>query len=294
MSEKIKVIVITGPTACGKTRLAVELAGRIGGGVLSADSRQVYKHMDIGSGKDIQEYGQIPYRLIDVADPAKEVYNLARFLPDAYEAVKDFAGAGLVPVVCGGSALYIDALLRDYRLPGGALPPRNSGLPRQRQNPEAEASFSPPFELDFLVLGVYYPRSVVRERIRERLDFRLQHGLVEEVEQLHSVYGLSFEQLEFFGLEYREAALFLQGKCSREEMRNRLLDKIRQFAKRQDIFFRKMERSGVKIYWLTGERREERAAELAEMFLAGRELPDTELKMTEVYYGKRSSGPGIG
>lgn len=292
MSKKIKVIVITGPTACGKTRLAVKLARALGGGIVSADSRQVYKHMDIGSGKDIGEYGDILCRLIDIADPAREVYNLARFLPGAYDAIAEFDRLGLVPVVCGGTALYLDALLRDYRLPGGALPPRNSGLPRRRQDPEAEKSFSPPFGLEFLVLGVYYPREAVRSRIAERLDARLNDGLIEEVEKLHSVHGLSFEQLEFFGLEYREAALYLQNRCTREEMRSRLLDKIRQFAKRQDIFFRKMERAGVNIYWLEEPDREKKALELAKIFLSGGELPEVKLKMTEVYYGKRSSGPG--
>ena len=161
MAEKIKTVVITGPTATGKTALAVKLARLFPAEIVSVDSRQVYRGMDIGTGKDLDEYGEVPYHLIDIADPQREVYNLARFLRDAYRAVWEIAARGKLPILCGGTALYLAALIDGYHLPGGALPPREKGMPRIRQNPENEPSFEPPFELDALLLGVYFPRSEV-------------------------------------------------------------------------------------------------------------------------------------
>ncbi|UKI32302.1 MAG: hypothetical protein L6W00_01420 [Lentisphaeria bacterium] len=177
------------------------------------DSRQVYRGMDIGTGKDLDEYGEVPYHLIDIADPAREEYNLARFLPDAYRAIREIVERNHVPILCGGTALYLAALLDGYRLPGGALPPRCAGVPRVRQNPEAADSFTPPFGLDPLLIGVYYPRSEVHARIEARLDSRLSDGLVDEVRKLHEERGISFEKLEFFGLEYREVSRYLKGSA---------------------------------------------------------------------------------
>ncbi|MBQ9501943.1 MAG: tRNA (adenosine(37)-N6)-dimethylallyltransferase MiaA [Lentisphaeria bacterium] len=276
----VKVLAVTGPTATGKTALAVKLAERFGGEIVSVDSRQVYRGLDIGSGKDIEEYGNIPYHLIDIADPAAEVYNLARFCADAFAAVKDIADRGRLPVLCGGTALYLLALLAGYRLPGTALPPRNSGMPRTRQAGGGEDSFSPPFPLDALVLGVYYPRAEVRERIRIRLDKRLEEGMLDEGKRLLAS-GVSLEKMEFFGLEYREMARFLAGKCTRREMRDVLLNRIRQFAKRQDIFFRKMEREGHVIHWL--DRGDfGTAVRLTGSFLAGEALPPPDFRLTEI------------
>jgi len=279
-SGAVKVLAVTGPTATGKTGLAVKLAREFGGEVVSVDSRQVYRGLDIGSGKDIAEYGDIPYHLIDIADPAKEVYNLSRFCTDAFAAVRDISARGKLPVLCGGTALYLLALLAGYRLPGGALPPRSSGLPRARQDGDKEDSFAPPFRLDALVLGVYYPRSEVRERIRLRLDRRLAEGMLDEGRRLLDA-GVSLEKMEFFGLEYREMARFLAGKCTRREMRDTLLNRIRQFAKRQDIFFRKMEREGHVIHWL--DRGDfQAAASLTGRFLAGEPLPPPDFRLTEI------------
>ncbi|MCQ2377752.1 MAG: hypothetical protein MJ016_00885 [Victivallaceae bacterium] len=273
---EIKVIAVTGPTATGKTRLAVELARRFNGEIVSVDSRQVYRKLDLGTGKDREEYGEIVCRLIDVADPATEEYNLFRFLADAYRAVGEIDRSGKIPILCGGSALYLDALLRGYRLPGAA---RDHALPRGGRDPAQENSFAPPFALRALTLGVLYPREEVRRRIEERLDRRFASGMVGEVEQLVAD-GVSTEKLEYFGLEYREIGRFLQKKCDFSEMRQTLLDRIRQFAKRQDIFFRKMERAGVEIHWI--ERGDPaRAAELAGLFLAGKPLPPVRFRLAD-------------
>ena len=286
MPEKVKIIAVTGPTATGKTALAVKLARRFGGEIVSVDSRQVYRHMDLGTGKDLEEYGEVPYHLIDVADPATQVWNLSDFCRAAFAAVAEIRDRGCLPVLCGGTALYLDALLKGYRLPGGALPPREKGVARSSADPAGIPSFTPPFELDALVIGVLFDRGAVRERIEKRLDARLQAGMVNEVKRLHDEFGVSWEKMEFFGLEYREIAAFLQGRCPFGEMRQTLLDRIRQFAKRQDIFFRKIERSGVDIHWCR-EGRDPDPAELAARFLAGEALPPPAVRLAEIHYGKQ-------
>ena len=278
--KRIKAAVVTGPTATGKTALAVKLAKKFDGEIISVDSRQVYKGLDIGSGKDIEEYEDVPYHLIDIADPAKEVYNLARFCRDAFAAIEDITRRGKLPVLCGGTALYLLALLDGYTLPGGELPPRCSGQPRIRQDRSCEDSFVPPFELDALILGVYFPRAQVRERIQIRLDKRLAEGMIEEEKRLVDA-GVTLQQLEFFGLEYREMALYLAGKQTLTEMRDILLNKIRQFAKRQDIFFRKMEREGHVIHWLK-EGNFDEAVNLIQLFLQGETLPPPEFKLCDI------------
>ena len=278
--KRIKAAVVTGPTATGKTALAVKLAKKFDGEIISVDSRQVYKGLDIGSGKDIEEYEDVPYHLIDIADPAKEVYNLARFCRDAFAAIEDITSRGKLPVLCGGTALYLLALLDGYTLPGGELPPRCSGQPRIRQDRSREDSFVPPFELDALILGVYFPRAQVRERIQIRLDKRLAEGMIEEEKRLVDA-GVTLQQLEFFGLEYREMALYLAGKQTLTEMRDILLNKIRQFAKRQDIFFRKMEREGHVIHWLR-EGNFDEAVNLIQLFLQGEALPPPEFKLCDI------------
>lgn len=283
MDKKIKIVAVTGPTATGKTALAIRLAHQFSGEIISVDSRQVYRHMDLGTGKDLHEYGEIPYHLIDVADPARETYNLALFLRDAYQKVEDIANRGKLPVLCGGTALYLAALLNNYQLPGAQLPAREAGKAREMQDGELPVSFAPPFCLEPLVLGVYYPRQTVHERIEARLDERISAGLVDEVRTLHEVYGVPLEKLDFFGLEYRECARFLRQECSLLEMRNQLLYKIRQFAKRQDIFFRKIEREGNVIHWLKAGK-EPDPAELIELFLAGEALPAPEIRISEIRY----------
>ena len=280
MSEKLKIVAVTGPTATGKTALAVALARKFDAEIVSVDSRQVYRHMDLGTGKDLDEYGEVKYYLIDVADPATEVYDLARFCRDASNAILDVAARGKNVILCGGTALYLAALLDDYELPGGKLTPREAGKARERQNPDGNPSFKFPFQADYLVLGVLFPRQVVRERIAARLDARLAAGMIEEVKELSEKYGVAPEKLEYFGLEYREIGRYLKGECTREEMRSTLLDRIRQFAKRQDIFFRKLEREGHSIYWLP-EGRFSLAAELVEKFLAGAPLPPVVYRLAD-------------
>ena len=274
----VKVAVITGPTATGKTALAVKLAGEFNGEIISVDSRQVYRGMDIGSGKDLSEYGDVPYHLIDIADPATDTFNLFDFCHAACDAIADITSRGKLPILCGGTALYLTALLKGYELPGGKLPERQSGQPRTRQQGNIPA-FTMPFKLDALVMGVLFPRKTVRDRIEKRLDDRLANGMIEEIESLHAS-GVPFEKLEFFGLEYREIACYLQNKCTYDEMRTTLLNRIRQFAKRQDIFFRKMEREGIPIYWLA-EGNDPDPRNLLSTFIKGGVLQEVGFKLSE-------------
>lgn len=317
MGEKRKIVAITGPTATGKTALAVNLAKKFDGEILSADSRQVYTHLDLGSGKDREEYGKVPVHLLDVAEPGS-LYNLAEFCFDAAKALERIQQRGKLPILCGGSPLYLDAILRSYQLPGTAPDPAERAILDQMSLEELNATFAREFpaiyagfqdrtnhnrlrrqleiarsgsknsillpELDALVLGVYYPRNTVRQRIEERLDARFAMGMINEVQQLHDQYHVSWERLEFFGLEYREIALYLQGKCDFDTMRSTLLNKIRQFAKRQDIFFRKLEREGVIIHWLPGAEAVQRAEELIQKFLDNSPLPPPEIQMMNINY----------
>lgn len=286
MSEKVKIVAITGPTATGKTSLAVKMARLFNGEIISVDSRQVYRFMDLGTGKDMEEYGDVPSHLIDIADPRSDTYNLSEFCRDGFAAIDEIRKRNKLPILCGGTALYLDALLKGYRLPGKALPAREKGVAREVADYDAPPSFTPPFELDPLVIGVLFDRKTVRERIEKRLDARFEAGMIDEVKKLHDEWGVSYEKLEFFGLEYREIALYLQNRCTFEEMRQSLLDKIRQFAKRQDIFFRKIERSGQDIYWCREGVAPDPAA-LIKAFVENRQLPPVTFRLAEVDYGKK-------
>ncbi len=318
-----KTLTVTGPTATGKTMLAVRLARAFDGEIVSVDSRQVFRGMDLGTGKDLDEYGEIPFHLIDVAEPDAD-YDLFHFVGQARAVIRAIAERGRLPILCGGSTLYLDALLHGYRfsgaepdpvlraeldaLPLAALHARLDELApdfaagfKDRDNPlrvrraieNVLAGARPDAEPDFegildstLVLGVYFPRPEVHERIERRLDARLAAGMIDEVRLLHDVRRVSWEKLERFGLEYRWIAEFLQGRLDRQAMRDTLLAKIRQFAKRQDIWFRKMEREGVPIYWV--ERGNFDTAQVwAAEFLAGRTLPAPRLRISEIFYGAR-------
>ena len=322
----IPCLFVIGPTATGKTALAVSLARQLAGEVVSADSRQVYRGLDLGTGKDLAEYGagaaRVACHLIDVAEPLED-YHLFRFVSEARAAIVAIAGRGRLPIVAGGSGLYVNALLDGYGLDGAAPDPalrhelaessdadliamlrreapdlaervdtgqrrrllRAVEIARSRGLPST--SVVPPLRLRALLLGPYYPRATVHERIARRLDARLDAGLVAEVAALHAS-GLSWERLAWFGLEYRCVALHLQGELTLAEMRETLLARIRQFCRAQDVWFRKMERAGKDIYWLPGGDLGQ-AADLGRRFLAGQELPLPALRLSATLYGPQTS-----
>ena len=285
--KKYDLISIVGPTACGKTALAVEVARALNGEILSADSRQVYRGMDIGTGKDIVEYTRggvsVPYHLIDIVD-AGEKYNLFEFQRDFLVAYEDVKARGAFPIMCGGSGLYVESVLKGYRL----LPvPENPALRarleeksleeltamlatyKQLHNntdtdnkkrairaieieeyylscPVEERSFP---QLNALVVGVSVDREVRRERISRRLRERLEQGMADEVQHLLDS-GLTAEQLVYYGLEYKYLTLYLTGAMGYDDMVRGLEIAIHQFAKRQMTWFRGMEKRGVKIEWV--------------------------------------------
>ncbi len=318
----MKFVAITGPTASGKTALAVNLARHFNGEIISADSRQVFRGMDIGTGKDLAEYQEIPYHLIDIIDPT-EIYHLKRFMDDSATALAGIIKRGALPFFCGGTALYLDAILRGYELSGGepdflrrdelrgksaaelakrlrTLSPElyqsldapglnnHERLLRRLEKAEKSQEITVNHEIfkrcEKLIIGVYFPRSEIRKRIKERLERRLSEGMIEEVAKLHDNAGVSWKRLELFGLEYRAIAEYLQGKIDLETMRSSLLIKIRQFAKRQDIWFRKMERNGLVIHWI--ERGDyEQSAKLVEDFLNHRQLPQPAIRLNNIRYG---------
>jgi tRNA dimethylallyltransferase len=274
------ILVVAGPTAAGKTAVSIAMAKRYGGEVVSCDSMQLYKYMDIGSAKPTaEEMDGVPHHMVGVIDP-RDPFSVAVYQEMAKAAIADIASRGKLPVICGGTALYIAAILDGYRLPGGALPPRSYDTPRIRQNPDAPDSFTPPFAVKPLIMGMYFPRTEVRKRIEARLDARLQNGMIEEIRHLHDDCNVAYETMEFFGLEYREISLFLQNHGTYDEMRSTLLNRIRQFAKRQDIFFRKLEREGHQIYWIK-EGKDPDPFALTADFLAEKKLPEVSFRLCE-------------
>lgn len=280
-----KVIVILGPTASGKTSLGVKLARRFKGEIVSADSRQVYRGMDIGTGKDLAEYEEIPYHLIDVANP-QEVFDLAKFKKQAEAAIEDISERGRLPMVVGGSGLYLEALVDNYDLSAKGA---NEALRQEleiktcaellaiikehnqefydkinhsdRANHRRLVRYAEMFQdkakpqgklaplYDFLLIGVNHQRESLKGRIAKRLRDRLEkEGLVEEVERLVSE-GVSWRRLEAFGLEYKFIAYYLQGKLDYEAMVEKLINAINQFAKRQMTWFRRWQKNGAEIVW---------------------------------------------
>ena len=281
------LITILGPTASGKTSLAVALAGRIDAEIISADSRQVYRRMDLGTGKDLAEYmigeRQIPYHLIDICEPGYK-YNVFEYQRDflkAYECVKS---NGKVPIMCGGTGMYLESVLRGYRL----LPvPENMELrqslvgksldeltkilgqyktlhnstdvdtPKRAiraieieeyylQMKVEERSFP---SLKTLVVGVDIERELRRQKITDRLHQRLEAGMVEEVRSLLNE-GVSSDDLIYYGLEYKYLTQYLIGEIDYDTMAAQLEIAIHQFAKRQMTWFRGMERRGISIHWI--------------------------------------------
>ena len=283
--------VVLGPTATGKTQLAVQLAHKLGGEIISADSRQVYRGMDIGTGKDLNEYNfkdvSIPYHLIDIIAPIE-----AQFQRDFQRVYSDITKRGKPPILCGGTGFYIKAILMDFQLPNtepdkqlrqrlenwgledlineletispgaSANAPvdtkrrviraievaksRGKGVQRKeagKRNPENSNL------QDATVIGIEYPREVIRQRITKRLYSRLNNGMIEEVETL-LMGGVTHHRLDTLGLEYRFISRFLKGDYSKEEMTGLLNTAIHQFAKKQMTFFRNMENNGIKIHWI--------------------------------------------
>ena len=316
-------LVITGPTATGKTKLAVHLARRFGGEIISADSRQVYRHMDLGTGKDLDEYGdgadRVPCHLLDVVEP-QEDFHLKKFIELAFAAMDGIRSRNRLPVIAGGTPLYVNALIRGYDLPGGEPDPQlreelqslsHEQLMARLQavatpeflkrvditqdkriiraieialSPEAEPIHAEPLD-NPLVIAPYYPRKTVRERIEIRLDERLKLGLVEEVRMLHQ-NGVSWEKLDWFGLEYRYVSRYLKNELTFDQMRTELLAKIRHFCKSQDIWFRKMEREGIAIHWIP-EGDTATAESLVARWLAHEPLPKPSIRLADITYSTK-------
>ena len=281
-----KLIVILGPTASGKTHRAVSLARAIDGEIISADSRQVYSGMDIGTGKDIDEYGDVPYHLIDIC-PAGYKYNLYEYLRDFDHVFADIKKRGKNAILCGGTGLYIESGLNGLKLPEV---PENKELREElsaysleeltkmlaamksmhnttdvdnkkrairaieiqtyyNAHPQAAAAAQPHPISDALIIGIDIDREVRRQRISQRLDARLLAGMVNEIQELIRL-GVKPEDLSYYGLEYKFVTAYVTGKISKEEMHDMLEIAIHQFAKRQMTWFRGMERRGFKINWL--------------------------------------------
>ncbi len=297
------LIAILGPTACGKTTFATNLAYHLDAEIISADSRQVYRRMDIGTGKDLSEYivqgKQIPYHLIDIAEPGYKynVYEYQRDFLTAYEAIRS---RGKRIILCGGTGLYLESILRGYRL---STVPQNLALRQAlgskslaelttilrsykalhnttdvdtaqrairaieieehyRQHTEAERPFP---TLHCLTLGLSIEREARRKRITKRLKQRLSAGMIEEVQALLAS-GVSPEDLIYYGLEYKYVTQHLQGRISKEELFHVLEIAIHQFAKRQMTWFRGMERRGITIHWFPTPDHFLTAAETEQLF----------------------------
>ena len=226
---KAELITILGPTASGKTALAAQLCHRIGGEVISADSRMVYRGMTIGSGKDLDDYTvdceQVPYHVIDIVDAGYR-FNVYEFQCAFQNAYMDITSRGRIPVMCGGTGLYIESVLKSFELGPVRFPDRQS-----------------------LTIGVKIDRGLRREKITRRLRERLENGMIEEVKTL--LERLTPERLIRYGLEYKYVTLYLTGQLSYDEMFRQLEIAIHQFAKRQMTWFRGMEeRRGIPIHWI--------------------------------------------
>ena len=294
-----QMITILGPTASGKTPLATALAARIGGEIISADSRQVYRRMDIGTGKDLDDYVvsevrgtrcevRIPYHLIDICEPGTK-YNLFQYQQDFYDAYQDIRSRGVTPILCGGTGLYIEAVLKGYHL---SPVPQNSELRATLEGKSLEELTQMLKELkaqtgstmhnktdvdscqrairaieietynlkhpmprrelpavSSLIIGVDIDRELRRQKITRRLKARLDEGMVDEVRRLLDE-GIPAEDLIYYGLEYKFVTVYIIGRLSYDEMFRQLEIAIHQFAKRQMTWFRGMERRGFRIHWI--------------------------------------------
>ena len=281
------LITILGPTASGKTTLAARLAYEMHTEVISGDSRQVYRRMDLGTGKDLEDYVvegiQVPYHLIDIVEPGTK-YNVFEYQRDFLKVYEELRGEGKVPVLCGGTGLYLESVLRGYRLmpvpenealrtvlAGKSLEELTEMLKSYKQlhnttdvdtpkrviraieieeyyrNHPAEGRDFP--SIHALVVGIDIDRETRRRKISERLKQRLEHGMLDEIRDLLSE-GIPAENLIYYGLEYKYLTQYVIGELTYEEMYRKLEIAIHQFAKRQMTWFRGMERRGIQIHWL--------------------------------------------
>ena len=287
MKNKHNLIVILGPTASGKTTIAAHLAKKTGGEIISADSRQIYRRMDLGTGKDYDDYKiddiEIPFHLIDIKEPGYK-YNVYEYQTDFFKIFEDLQKKAIIPIMCGGTGLYIEAVLQRFKmihvpsdpdlrdsLKGKSLKDLEEILSQFRKlhnktdtdtikravraieiekyyenNPEIEVILP---ELNPLIIGVDIDRELRREKINRRLEERLKSGMVEEVETLLKE-GIPPDDLIYYGLEYKFITLYLTGQLKYDEMVNLLNIAIHQFAKRQMTWFRRMERNGFQINWI--------------------------------------------
>jgi len=320
-----QIVAILGPTASGKTRLGVDLARRYEGEIVSADSRQVYRRLNIGTGKDLTTYREggkpVKYHLIDVVEPVEE-YNLMKFCRETPGIIRGIEQRRHLPIIVGRTALYINSLLEGYQLPGGPpdaamrkswnnysevelaellkdqapdlydeLKDQNNRTRLYRalekvQDRQTDHQLRSIADYSWLLLGVYFSRQEIHHRIKIRLEQRLADGMVQEIKGLHHS-GISWERLDFLGLEYRYISRYLQGIISYDEMAEQLLAKIRQLAKRQDVWFRKMERNGHPIHWLP-EGDFAQASKLVTSFLSNHPLPSPQIRLNDIRYGPKS------
>ena len=291
--KKNLLITILGPTACGKTSVATALAAKIGGEIISADSRQVYRGMDIGTGKDLADYvvdgHKVPYHLIDIVEPGTK-YNLFEFQRDFHDAYNDIVARGAVPVLCGGTGLYIEAVLKGYslstvpqnqelrdRLEGKSLEEltalltdlkrRNGSNMHNRSDVDSCQRAIRAIEIEehnlhnpmpdrdlppvpSVVVGIDIDREERRAKITRRLRQRLDEGMVDEIKTLIDS-GVQPDDLIYYGLEYKFVTEYVIGKLTYNEMFRQLEIAIHQFAKRQMTWFRGMERRGLNIHWIS-------------------------------------------
>lgn len=286
-NSKYDLLVITGPTASGKTKLAAYVAKELNGEIISADSRQVYRRMDIGTGKDLEDYivdGKlIPYHLIDIAEPGEQ-YNAYKFVKDFITAYDDINKRGRVPILCGGTGLYVSAVTMGYEFYDGE-PDENlrkeleqkpieelqkmlleKGITlnesdfynKRRLIRRLESVLTGGIEekikvpsLNYLIVATQVSKEVRRQKIHKRLIERLNSGMIDEIEKLLKEVGK--DVLLSYGLEYKWVTLYLTGELSYEEMVEKLETEINRFAKRQMTWFRGMERKGIKIHWIDTE-----------------------------------------
>jgi tRNA dimethylallyltransferase len=286
--EKEVVYVLLGPTASGKTALSVEVAKILNAEIISADSRQVYKGMDLGTGKDLELYGEVPFYLIDMCE-AGEKYNLARFQKDAENAIQEIYAKGKRVLICGGTGLYLQGLIQDFKytkIPEDEVLRRNLDsksteellqilskyaskaiatdlstrkriirgieMAEYLQTHDLEKESEKNANRKYIVFGLNPVLEKRRENISKRLKERLESGLIEETQGLLD-QGVSHESLQYYGLEYKYLSFYLLGQMSKKEMKEKLEIEIHRFAKRQMTFFRSMETKGVKVNWLLDE-----------------------------------------